>query len=170
MGLKFKIKKSKIEGKGAFAIKLIKKGELICRMKGEEVSSPELRKRVESGAEKRSDPLQIAHSKYLDLYEPYIFVNHSCDANAIIKNFNNLIALKNIKTGQEITFDYSLTEWSDRKFWSGKWSMECSCKSSSCRKVVREFYLLPKNIQKKYVENQLVQNHIIRKYKKIYGQ
>lgn len=73
MESKFEIKKSKIEGKGMFAIKPLQKGELICRMKGEKISISELDKRFKNGTERLTDPLQIKELKYLDIDKPYIY-------------------------------------------------------------------------------------------------
>jgi len=167
---KFEINKSKIDGNGALALKPIKKGELICRMRGEEISISELKKRHEIGRERLCDPLQVRESRFLDLFEPYVYINHSCESNAAIVKFNELIAIKDIGIGEEITYDYSLTEWSNDKSRLGHddWSMECNCKSPLCRGKIREFRFLPKNIQEKYVKQRLVQDHIIRKYKKCY--
>lgn len=53
----FEIRKSSIEGNGGFATRLIKKGERICYMDGEEITIQELRKRYESGQERSTDPL-----------------------------------------------------------------------------------------------------------------
>ena len=151
MGNKFGIRESIIEGKGAFAIKPIKKGELICYMNGEEISVSELKRRYEKGEERLSDPLQAEEEMYIDLYEPYIYINHSCDPNAAVVKFNELISVRDIKVGQEITYDYSLTEWSNEESWQdyNDWFIECKCGSPSCRKRIGEFYLLPKNIQEK---------------------
>lgn len=166
-----KIRKSRIDGKGVFAVKPIKKGELICYMNGEEISISELKRRYKEGKERLSDPLQVRGSKYIDLYEPYVYINHSCDPNATIVGFNELIAVKNIKAGQEITFDYSLTEWSDDKSWRGynEWFIECKCKSLLCRKRIGEFRFLSKHIQEKCIKQRYVQDYIVRKYKKCHG-
>lgn len=171
MGDKFEIRKSQIDGKGVFGVKLIKKGELICCMNGEEISIPELKIKYEKGNERLSDLLRVGNKKYLDLYEPYIYVNHSCDPNATIVRFNELTAIKDIDAGQEITYDYSLTEWSDDESWRDydEWFIECKCKSSSCRKQIREFRFLPKYIQEKCTKQRYVQDHIVRKYKRCHG-
>jgi len=51
-------------------------------------------------------------------------MNHSCDSNAYIKAINNdrhILALRNIKKGEEITFDYAinstnLEDWFAKQF------------------------------------------------------
>ncbi len=73
------------------------------------------------------------------------YINHSCNPNSglIIKNEKvNLIAIKNIKNGKEITYDYSTTINEDN------WKMRCNCGSKICRKIIKDFKYLPKNIKK----------------------
>lgn len=68
--------------------------------------------------------------------------NHSCDPNAFIKTrkdgFPNLIAKKNIKKGEEITYSYFMTEleWvknADENF------AKCQCGSKRCKKKIKSF-------------------------------
>ncbi len=167
---KFKVKKSSIEGMGCFTTEPIKKGESICNMKGEEISISELKKRYRLGRE-NDDPLQVEKTRYMDLKKPYIYINHSCNPNGVIIHRNELVAIKNIKIGEEITYDYSLTEWTDDKNWEGynEWLMECNCKSPLCRKKIREFRFLPDKIQKKYINQNCIPDFIAKQYKKRHG-
>lgn len=168
---KFTVKKSGIDGKGCFATSLIKKEEVICFMKGQLLSIPELIEKYEKGEERISDPLQVEERNYLDLDEPYIFFNHSCKPNAAVVKFNELIAIRDIKSGEEIVFDYSLTEWSEDADWEdyNDWIMDCNCKTLACRKKIREFRFLPSDIQDKSVLWGVIPDHIKIKYKKCYG-
>ena len=168
---KFKVKKSSIEGMGCFATEPIKKSELICNMKGEEISISELKKRYKLRRERDCDPLQVGEKRYLDLKKPYVYINHSCNPNGAIIHRNELIAIKNIKKGEEITYDYSFTEWTDDKDWEGydEWSMECNCKSPLCRKKIREFRFLPNKIQKKYINQNRVLDFICKNIRSAVG-
>jgi hypothetical protein len=56
-----------------------------------------------------------------------------------------LFALKKIKAGEEMFWDYS-TSMLERH-----WTMECSCREKNCRKVLADFDLLPKHVQEKYL-------------------
>jgi len=94
--------------------------------------------------------LQIGYDKYL--------VNHSCNLNAGIKNNVILFAIKNIKKGEEIKFDYSTTVDED------DWTMKCECHQKNCRKIIKDFKYLPKNTQKKYLKLGIVQRFIAKKY------
>lgn len=168
---KFEVRKSDIDAQGIFALTLIKKGELVCRMSGEEISMQELKCRYEKGQERLSDPLQIGPAMYIDMDDPYMRFNHSCDPNAAIIGFNELIAIRDIRTGEEITYDYSLTEWQDERFWEGHdWSFNCKCASALCRGKIDSFYLLSRIMQKKQIEQGNVRDFIVDKYKKRHGE
>ena len=168
---KFEIKKSPIDGRGCIAVKPIKAGELICIMDGEEIFIPELKKRYETGRERLSDPLQVSEKNYLDLYEPYVFINHSCDPNAAVTRRNTLVALRDVAIGEEIAYDYSATEWSNHENWQGydDWVMDCNCGKAVCRRRIREFCFLPVSLQGKYVSRGWCTDFIVEKYKKRHG-
>ncbi len=140
-------------GKGVFAKRLIKKGEKILKFTGRIVNAGQINKEKS----RRGDPLQISDNKYIDLEEPGILANHSCNPNVGIKNDKILIALKNIKKGEEIRYDYSLTM--DKS----EWVMKCKCYQKNCRKIVKDFKYLPKQLQKKYLKLGIVQKFIASK-------
>ena len=76
MGKIFEVRKSRIDHNGLFATVPIRQGELICRMEGEEISIPELKRRYASGCERLTDPLQVREDRYIDLDEPFVYLNH----------------------------------------------------------------------------------------------
>jgi uncharacterized protein len=163
----FYANKSSIQGQGCFAATNIKKGQRICIMKGDPITVKEVIRRYDSGKERYDDPLQVAETTYLDLDHPYPIFNHSCNPNAAIVKKNSLVAIKDIKKDEEITYDYSLVEWTDDSFGAYKrWGMNCRCGSRNCRKVIKHFPLLPKNIQRDRIKRKVVQDFILRKYKK----
>lgn len=130
----------------------------------------ELKRRHEKGEERLSDPLQVGPKRYIDMQDPYMRANHSCDPNAAIMGFNELTALKDIQVGQEIAYDYSLTEWQDEKFWgTHDWSFTCKCATSLCRGKIDNFYLLPLAIQKKHIDQGHVRDFIVEKFKRRHG-
>ena len=90
------------------------------------------------------------------------FINHSCNPNAYVYIKNPaqvfLVALKNIKMGQEITFDYSTTMYND------KWIAKCNCKSKLCRGVIKEFKYLPLKIKKKYYKKSILPKYILEQF------
>lgn len=58
------------------------------------------------------------------------YFNHSCNGNIGFNIEGNFVAMRNIKKGDELSYDYGLAE-SNPKF-----KMICQCKSKNCRKIV----------------------------------
>ncbi|MEK6859569.1 MAG: SET domain-containing protein [Nanoarchaeota archaeon] len=162
------IRKSNISGNGVFTKKSIKKGETICFMQGELCTLEEILKRINEGKEEPSDPLGIDDEKYIDLNPLSRTFNHSCNPNAFIRGKNELVALRNIKTGEEITFDYSTTmddnEEKIKKAGRTLWTMKCNCGSKNCRGIIDQFKTLPKERIEFYTKNKLVPDFILRKF------
>lgn len=63
--------------------------------------------------------------------EPGDSINHSCDPNCGMRNATQVVAMRNIKADEELTFDYAMSDASDYD------EFECSCLSARCRGVVR---------------------------------
>ena len=91
------------------------------------------------------DWIGIAANQWIDPEKPYKFLNHSCDPTAGIRGRITLVALKDMKQGDDITIDYSTIEGDP------DWEMKCSCGSKRCRKVVRSVQFLPKEHFKSYL-------------------
>lgn len=163
----FLTKESAIQGRGIFASCDIRRGESICRFLGEVVDIPELIKRFDDGTIRFGDDFQMGMESYLDTPKPYVFMNHSCTPNCCFVGEDTLQAVRPIAENEEITFDYSLTEWSlrDKLGKYGHWSMNCTCKASNCRQVIRDFSYLPHELQEQFVRERLVRNFIVEKWR-----
>ncbi|MFH1326911.1 MAG: SET domain-containing protein-lysine N-methyltransferase [archaeon] len=146
-------------GKGLFAKRLIRKGEKILKFSGKIVSGKEAEKLdLENYGLSMGNPLQIGKDKYIYLEEPGRIINHSCNPNAGIVNDVYLVAIKNIKKGEEIRYDYSPAMDED------DWTMQCKCGEKNCRGVVKDFKYLPEKVQKKYLNLGVVQRFIAKKF------
>lgn len=102
------------------------------------------------------------------LEKPFILLNHSCEPNAFIRGKNELVALKDIRTDEEIAYDYSTSMWEDSEvmkklFGTGLLEMKCNCGSINCRKIIKQFYELANDVQKRYLELKIVQDFILEK-------
>ncbi len=158
------LKDSPIEGLGVFVRMGFRPGELISVIQGEKISIPELKDRYRRGVERISDPLQISERLYLHMYEPFIHINHSCDPNTAVVGETNLVALRPIEKGEELTFDYSLTEWTWNRFGEyAEWNMQCACNSQSCRGNIGQFPSVPLRLKAQYFRRSLLPDFIIRK-------
>lgn len=72
-------------------------------------------------------------------------MNHHCNPNLGVDADDGVsyIALKDIKAGEELTFDYSISEYSE-------WDMNCLCDYEKCRKIIKSVDKLPKDFFIKY--------------------
>ena len=116
-----KVKKSKIHCTGVFAKKNIPKGTKIIEYVGKKLTKKQSDKAADrditrNKKNKKNGAVYIfeLNKKYdIDGNVPYNtakLINHSCNPNCeadIIKNHIWIIALKNIKKGEEISYDYS---------------------------------------------------------------
>ncbi len=168
--MKIQVKESDIEGFGVFAGEDIRKGALIYTMRGMKVSIPNLKAKYESGKIRIDDPFQISDRTYLILEKPGIYFNHSCNPNAGIHGTRRLIARRDIHRGEEITYDYSTTEWTDDKAWGidwyRLWRIPCRCGSRNCRKTIRMFPTLPRSVQMGYFRERMLPDFIMKKMEK----
>lgn len=158
---KFEIANSRF-GKGCFADETIKKGESICFFEGEETTWKESERRYLEGKDRLDDPFQISETKYIELDKPYIYFNHSCNPNSGFRGKNELIAIRDIKPGEEIAYDYSTVVWDDR--WAkihGAWTMKCKCKEKNCRKIIGDFLTIPKSQRMEYLNLGVVPSFIL---------
>ena len=132
------VRESGIHEKGLFAKRDIPKGARVIEYVGRMVSKVESQRRAtaqEARAKKSGEGavyIFTLNKKYdVDGCVPYNaarFGNHSCDPNCetdIIKGRVYLIALRGIKAGEEIAYDYNfdLDNWADHP---------CRCGSGKC--------------------------------------
>jgi len=82
----------------------------------------------------------IGEHRWIDPTGPARFLNHSCDANLAFREPREFMAIRDIEAGEELTFDYSLTE--DEPLWQ----MACRCGARTCRGTVRAIQFLPTEV------------------------
>lgn len=164
----FTAKSSPIAGKGIFASQKILPGQHICYMEGEACALDDLLARIRGGEEVISDPLQVGENEWIDLEETCRTFNHSCNANCYIRGRNEMVALREILPGEEITFDYSMTmNYDDAKFAAAgidKWTCKCECGAPNCRGIIDEFKALPKELRMHRLKHRLLQDYMLRDF------
>lgn len=131
-------------GKGIYAGENIKKGTVIHEMGGKRLTLSKLVERIVTGKEFLDDPFQIGRRTYIDLDEFSRTFNHSCDPNMGIRNRGQMFALRDIKKGEQLTFDYSLT------IAPTEWEMKCMCGSAKCRHKLGDILSVPKKRRDEY--------------------
>lgn len=138
------VKESKISGQGVFALKDFNKDEFILHIEGkiiETYNPSSLSKEVQD----HCFPFDVIKNKkaYILPMSPWKYLNHSCDPTAGIKNNRDIVAIREIKKGEEITFDYAMNNIDE-------WKMECRCRSENCRGIISTFVALDDKTKKKY--------------------
>lgn len=73
-------------------------------------------------------------------------INHSCTPNCGISGLFDVIAMRDIAVGEELFFDYGMTENSDWVVPGGR----CLCSSESCRGKILPYRELPEDIRHYY--------------------
>lgn len=118
------VKKSKIQGKGVFAMRDFKKGEVVLSWK------PKLVKKAEVDTYSANKKNHVMHTKgrYYLMRSPERYINHSCESNTKVKGMAD-VAIRDIKKGEEITSQY-------KKSLGGGFDFNCKCKSKKCKKLI----------------------------------
>lgn len=135
------VKDSGKTGKGLYANRRFKKGETIFIIRGDLKS---FSKKIDSSIGSRW--IGIGVNKWISPFRNNAlwFLNHSCSPTANRKGTKRIVAFKNIKKGDEILLDYSITEV------DLNWFMKCECGERKCRKIIRSVQYLPLSVYKKY--------------------
>ncbi len=151
------IRKSR-NGLGVFAGKNLKKSDVIIMGRFKVINVRDLLTSKYKSEDNWSRYLQVGRKSYMRPGKGVEFLNHSCSPNGgfVIEGTKaSLIAITDIKKGNEITFDYSTTMDED------DWELNCNCGSPNCRHVIRDFKYLSKNLQKKYINLGIVPKYAI---------
>lgn len=125
-------------GLGVFATANINKGELISSFDGALYQAPDAMSLPnEPPLYAGRHAIEYAEGRWRDGQVDRIarYVAHSCEPNCGIKNLFNIVAMRDIEAGEEVTWDYAMSEDSNFR-------MDCLCGKSTCRGTVGAFSLL----------------------------
>lgn len=131
-------------GRGVFAGRDFAKGELILETMGKFVNH------------QTEHSLQIDWDLHVEPDAPVRLMNHSCDPSVGVKTnafgFPDFFAFRDIRKGDEITFDYAMTEYTHypRDNQALEFSLSCRCGSENCRGKLGYYSELPAELKHKY--------------------
>lgn len=148
----FELRRSGIQGRGAFATRMIRTGQRIAEYTGEKIDNDEADRRYD-------DEKMSRHHTFLFILDDDTvvdaavggndsrFINHSCDPNceAVIEGKRIYIyALRTIRPGDELAYDYQYERMpdhtdEDERFYA------CRCGAETCRGSI----LAPKPVRKR---------------------
>lgn len=133
---------SHIHGLGVRIGENVKRGETVAAIKGEMMFK--VNKTMEDVLG-HPDWVGIVKNRWIDPEKPYKFLNHSCNPSAGIRGRVTIVALRDMKEGDEVTIDYSTVEGDPR------WYMACTCGEKECRGIIRSIQFMPENQFEKYL-------------------
>lgn len=137
-------------GMGVFSEGQIKKDEILTVFGGyvqEIVNEKYLPAEIADNCHMISDKLVFGIKK-VEETETSSFFNHSCEPNAGFKGQIFLVAMRDIKIGEQVTFDYAMVLSKSDDLPS--YSFDCKCSSANCRGQVTESDWEKPELQKKY--------------------
>jgi SET domain-containing protein len=148
---KVECRNSCIKGRGVFARARIRKGEVVSVSGGFIVPEAEYNRLWKvKPAFIRQYAIPIAEGFYLmsgereGELETDDFYNHSCTPNCGFRGQIMIVAMREIRAGEELTYDYAMTD-SDPRL-----RMRCNCQSRDCRGLVTgNDWKIPR-LQRKY--------------------
>ena len=142
--LSFEIRRSPIQGVGAFATRVIRKGTRLIEYTGERITS------TEADARYPDDESQARHHTFLFAIDDDVvvdaavdgnearFINHSCAPNcdAVIDDARIWIeAIRDIAPGEELAYDYAFV-LEERHTPAAKRRYPCNCGARTCRGTI----------------------------------
>jgi hypothetical protein len=75
---------------------------------------------------------------------PAQFVNHSCDPNSYVNNLMEVVTLRPVKRGEEITYSYNwIYEGQQDGVWDDRWTFQCKCGSPHCQGLINKYVPRP---------------------------
>ena len=123
-------RKTASKGYGSFAITPIPMGTIVATFGGTALNRINFETRP---LEQRGRSIQIDVDQFVlgpESREPGDSINHSCFPNCGMRNATQLIAMGPIAVGEELTYDYAMSDTSNYD------EFECACGSDRCRRQI----------------------------------
>ena len=139
-------RRSNIDGRGLFAREPISKDEIVVAKGGyvmTEAQRNEVEGRVGPAEIQITEDLFIGPTTEAEREGGMMHLNHSCDPNLGVQGQIVFVALRDITAGEELTFDYAMTD-------DEPYEMECNCRTPICRKVITGYDWMQEEVQLKY--------------------
>jgi uncharacterized protein len=143
---KTEVRASGTHGRGLFAAKRIREGEIVS-VRGGHI----LERGAQRGRRKPpgywgypiADGFVLGPLTKREAESVMMFLNHSCEPNVGILGQIVFVAMRDIRAGEELTIDYAM-------FGADPKPMPCGCGAASCRGVITATDWRRKKLQRKY--------------------
>ncbi len=156
-----RVSPSSISGRGAFALRRITRGQRVMQMSGKRVRGKDFIRLYEAGKMRWDDPFEIGKDRYIVLGRVPLAINHSCNPNCGIRGVNALYALRDIKAGEEITYDYATVVGKEEEG-EAPWYMRCKCRAKNCRKRIGNWQTLPEARLRYFMQQRALPNFVLK--------
>jgi hypothetical protein len=138
------VRTSGIHGNGVFTNVPVRAGERVAFVEGSVRTVDGGLLYTPEEAAMNPNWLGVTTTTWIVPDEPYVFINHSCDPTCGVRGVGDLHALRDLRPGEEITIDYSISEVNPY------WYMDCCCGSPQCQKRLRSIAYLPQETYDRY--------------------
>jgi len=134
-------------GQGVFATRIHRRGEQVMTTRGVRLNH------------QTEHSIQIALDQHLEPHFPVRLINHSCAPNLGVRStaqgLPDFYALREIRAGEELNFDYAMTELTHqpRSNSALEFSLDCLCGEPNCRGTLGYYSTLPEGIKRLYGEH-----------------
>jgi SET domain-containing protein len=126
------VRPSPIEGKGLFARRRIRRGEIVA-IKGGHVydarTLAKIKRRIAASYIQIADGVFFGARAAAEVRRNKMFINHSCAPNLGIRGQIVFVALRDIRAGEELTYDWAMEE-------NRRDPTRCRCGARGCRGVL----------------------------------
>lgn len=131
-----------------FALRSYRPGEMIADFSAGTIS-----------AEPTYLTVQVGVRKHITLQPEFLqYINHSCEPNVFFDTTRmQLIALKEMREQEEMTFFYPSTEWKMTQ------SFNCYCQSTGCIGEIKGAAFLSREAQEKYRFTDFIQQQLAKR-------
>jgi SET domain len=136
------------EQNALFALQSFQPGEVIAEFRAGTIA-----------AEPTYLTVQVDVGKHITLQPEFLqYINHSCDPNVFFDTtLMQLVALKELRAGDEMTFFYPSTEWKMTQ------SFNCYCGSDNCLGEIKGAAYLSGDITKQYRFTDFIQQQLAKR-------
>lgn len=141
-------------GVGVYANRSFTKNETVHQLTGEKLTLEKIIDRVICRKANEDDIFQIGKRTYYDLDDLSRSINHSCNPSTGVRGKSELFSLRDIKAGEQITYDYSTTVAPT------DWLMICECGDKNCRKRMCDIRSIPREQLNWYAERGAIQDYM----------
>ena len=131
-------------GRGVFAARNFREGELVLHAIGRVLPCQTMYS------------VQFDWKRHLEVEPPARYLNHSCDPNLGVgrcdKGGIDFVALRDINKGEEVAFDYAMTEYKHypRANPADEFDLACHCQADNCRGRLGYYAELSAELKRKY--------------------